>query len=132
MELVQSGDLDGANELRDQFRSQFRDENNLRPWSMGLGGKGHKFGKMGEMEEVLESGDYEAWVELMNNRPNFVDHVSEDTFQKMTEIHELMESGDEEAARELREQFIKDLGLENIVQSERGFGGGSGFRHMER
>lgn len=132
IELIQSGDIEGANELRDELRSQFGNQNRVRPDGFQPNGEfGHMGGKMGEMKEVLDNGDYDAWVELMQDRLNFGDNVNQDTFQSMIDIHELMESGDEEAANELRKQFIQDLGLENIVRPDNGHRGGRGF-HMNR
>jgi hypothetical protein len=96
--LEDAGDYDAARELREELDLP------------GFGGRrghggpgGGPMGDGGKMAEVLESGDYDAWVDLMNNRPEdkgkMADvEITEDTFNKMVEAHTLRQSGDEEGA----------------------------------
>lgn len=72
-------------------------------------GKGGEF-KMNhqEMKEAIESGDYDAWAELMGGQEHFDEEkITPETFESLGEIHQLMEDGDKEEAREL----MKELGL---------------------
>lgn len=76
-----------------------------------------------EMDQVFESGDYNAYLELVAGTP-MEGKVSEDDFDKLAEAHNLRQSGDYEGARAIMEE----LGLEG------GFGppiGRHGMGHME-
>lgn len=70
------------------------------------------------VEQVLEAGDYDAWVALMEGHGRITDVVTEDNFDVFIEMHEAMEDGLVEKAQELRE----DLGLGMHPQD------GSGYR----
>gem|GEM_PF-4842369 len=67
---------------------------------------------MEEVDEVLESGDYDGWIDLMIDmgRDEAVEAVTEDEFPQFLEAHELMGE-----ARELMEdagEIMSDIGLE--------------------
>ncbi len=71
-------------------------------------------GRGGEMREVLESGDYEAWKELMESKPScpralengLVDlELTEENFNKLIEAHNLMQAGDFEEAQAIRDEL---------------------------
>lgn len=105
-QLLEEGKVDEARELAKQLH-----EDGLGP--MFLGGKG-KFGGHGpgaehreEMKAVLESGDYEQWAQLMEDRPgdHVDDMINEDTFNKMIEAHTLMQEGDKDGARAIMDEL---------------------------
>ena len=73
------------------------------------------------VEEALDAGDYDAWVELMDGRGRVTSVVTEDNFDTFVEMHEAMEDGYIEVAQELRE----DLGLGLKPRD------GSGYRNGE-
>ena len=73
-----------------------------------------------EMISVLESGDYDAWAELADEKEcvKKTDVVTEENFDQFVQMHELMQEGNFEAAKEIRDE----LGL-----PERARGMGKGF-----
>lgn len=98
-ELMQAGDISGAQAIAEE---------------LGLPNKGPRGekGKNGQFNnpEVLvaiESGDYNAWKELMGDRP-IAEKINADNFAQFVEMHNLMKSGDKEAADAIR----SELGLE--------------------
>ncbi|MBP7006954.1 MAG: hypothetical protein KBC44_03090 [Candidatus Pacebacteria bacterium] len=66
-----------------------------------------------EMEKIMESGDYQAFLKLTEGSP-MADDITEAKFNKMVEAHKLMEAGDKEGAREI----MDELGV-----GGKGFGG---------
>lgn len=80
------------------------------------------------IEEAIESGDYDAWVELMDGRGRITTVVTEDNFETFAAMHEAMEDGDIEEAQALREE----LGLGVRPQDGSGFRGGMGRGMMHR
>lgn len=60
-----------------------------------------------KINSVIENGDYDAWLELVGDRP-IADIVAEDDFSLFVEAHNLMKSGDMEGAKEI----FDELGLE--------------------
>lgn len=74
--------------------------------------KGHK-AHHEEMEKVMESGDYQAFLKLVEGSP-MADDITEAKFNKMVEAHKLMKAGDREGAREI----MDELGV-----GGKGFGG---------
>lgn len=59
----------------------------------------------GEVREAIENDDYEAWAELMKDRPHAADMITRDTFDKLKELHELKQDGDLEGAKKLAEEL---------------------------
>lgn len=60
-----------------------------------------------DVRETIENGDYNAWAELMSQRPNANELVNPDTFTELQEMHELLQAGNREAAKKIAD----DLGL---------------------
>ena len=81
--------------------------------AMHKAGREERGARHEEMEKVMESGDYQAFLKLVGDRP-MADDITEAKFNKMAEAHELMESGDREGAREI----MDELGI-----GGKGFGG---------
>ena len=79
-----------------------------------------------EMDSAFTNVDYEAWKNLMSDRP-IVDRISESDFAKFAEIHALREAGDFESMKVLREE----LGLRGPGQGQ-GEGQGMGERSGDR
>jgi Spy/CpxP family protein refolding chaperone len=80
-------------------------------WMKG-GIKNHKqmTGAFNEVREAIENGDYQAWADLMNERPNANELINEETFAKLQEMHELMQAGDKDAAKKIAD----DLGVQRF------------------
>jgi hypothetical protein len=73
---------------------------------MGRFGSGcPMMGPRNEIRDAIENGDYQAWADLMNERPNASIVANEETFAKMREMHERMEAGDREAAKDIANEF---------------------------
>jgi len=72
------------------------------------------------MLEIMESGDYEAWLELMGDSP-MADKVTQENFDQFVAMHQAMQDGDFETAKQIREE----LGLPGL----RGMGGIGGGEH---
>lgn len=62
--------------------------------------------KQAALDAALESGDYDAFVELTANAP-FADELTPEAFAQLVEAHTLMEAGDMEGARAI----LKELGF---------------------
>ncbi|MBT3691090.1 hypothetical protein HOG16_02505 [Candidatus Woesearchaeota archaeon] len=80
-----------------------------------------------EMEEVFDSLDYDAWIELMSEsgrNPRVLDVVSEENFETFVLAHEAAENGDYETATRLR----AELGLHNGEGPKDGTGFGNKMR----
>jgi hypothetical protein len=60
-----------------------------------------------EIRDAIKNGDYQAWADLMNERPNAGIVVNEETFAKMQDMHERMQSGDAEGAKAI----VDELGM---------------------
>ena len=78
-----------------------------------LGVMGHKMkGMKGGMDpetrdamrEVLDNADFEAFKELMGDKP-MADELTEEVFSKFVEAHQLREAGDHEGARAIKEEL---------------------------
>lgn len=88
-----------------------------------------------EIEAVMDSGDYDAWIDLMIDmgRDEVIDEVTEDEFPQLLEAHELMGE-----ARELMEEargvmseagdIMSEIGLE--MPEGKGMKGKHGMRGM--
>lgn len=72
-----------------------------------------------QMEQALETNDYQTWKELMGNRGRVAEVITEDNFPQFVKAHQLSEEGKIGEAQELRQA----LGLGNYDGQERGFGG---------
>lgn len=75
-------------------------------YAQAFGPADHLHGKHAQLEEALESGDYETFSELSADAP-FADKLTPEVFAKLVEAHTLMEAGDMAGAREI----FRDLGL---------------------
>lgn len=87
-------------------------------------GPNHTEGREAEMEEIFESKDYNAWVEIMTEdgrNPGIVNKIDEEDFDSFVEARELAQAGDTEAANEIREEL--GLGQGGM---RRGQGNGTG------
>ncbi len=76
-----------------------------------------------EMQEIMESGDYNAWKilheERESNRFNILDVVNEDNFEKFAEMHKLMQEKDFDGAKAIADE----LGLPEGMGMGRGMMG---------
>ena len=78
------------------------------------------------MEQAFETGDYDAWYELMTadgRNPRVVEVITEVNFELFAEAHEAAEDGNPELAAQIR----SDLGLNNGVGPRDGSGYGKGM-----
>lgn len=90
-------------------------------------GPNHTVEREAEMDKIMESKDYEAWVELMSEdgrTPGVLNKITEETFPKFAEAHELAQDGKTQEASQIREE----LGLGQGQRQGRGQGNGSGLR----
>ena len=90
-------------------------------------GPNHTVEREAEMDKVMESKDYEAWVELMSQdgkTPGVLNKITEETFPKFAEAHQLTQEGKTDEASQIREE----LGLGQGQRQGRGQGNGSGLR----
>ena len=72
-----------------------------------------------EMKEIMESGDYDAWVAKMTEFGKMdPEMINEDTFSKLLEMHSLMQSGDKEGAKAIADE----LGLKRPGKGMKGPG----------
>lgn len=81
--------------------------------AMHEAGRGERQARHEEMEKVMESGDYQAFLKLVEGSP-MADDITEAKFNKMVQAHKLMKAGDREGAREI----MDELGV-----GGKGFGG---------
>ncbi len=109
-EYMESGDHEQAHELIQDLDMPF-----LMHGKAGKGMKGKFMGQHEEMEDALESGDYQAWEALMNERPNTDVEINQETFEKMQQAHEYREQGDKDSARKIMEE----LGLHKFKRGGR-------------
>ncbi|MBU0597290.1 hypothetical protein KJ641_01680 [Patescibacteria group bacterium] len=56
------------------------------------------------MQEVLSSGDYNAFLELVGDKP-IAENITADNFARFVEMHELMQAGDKEGAQAIAEEL---------------------------
>jgi len=73
------------------------------------------------MDELIQSGDYEAWKEQIesSDRPNaesLLSTINADNFDQFVKMHQLMKDGDFAAADSIRQE----LGLPNPPQGHHG------------
>ena len=78
------------------------------------------------MEAAFETGDYDAWFELMSEsgrNPRVLEMVTPENFDRFVEAHELGQNGYSDEAAEIR----AELGLNNGIGPKDGNGWGSGI-----
>lgn len=56
------------------------------------------------MEQAFESNDYQAWKELMGDRPA-TQRITEENFAKFAQMHELREEGNVDEANQIRAEL---------------------------
>ncbi|MFH1456896.1 MAG: hypothetical protein ABIF17_02140 [Patescibacteria group bacterium] len=85
------------------------DNNNLR--------NGSKFdpARHEAMQQVFETGDYNAWLKLVDGQP-IAEKITAENFGQFIKMHQLMKSGDYESAKLIADE----LGLQG--RGIRGFG----------
>ena len=71
------------------------------------------------MEKAFESGDYNAWKNLMQERGNVTRVINQDNFARFAQAHELDQEGKTVEAQKIRQEL--GLGLHT------GFGQGMGM-----
>ncbi len=81
-----------------------------------------------KMQNVFETGDYDAWVELMNGRGRVTQVVNAENFPRFIEAHKLALDGDLEGAKAIR----AELGLGQRNGKGRGQGRGRGRGQGQR
>lgn len=78
-----------------------------------------------EVEEALESGDYQAFL-ILHEEYGMPMRITEEQFLQMAEWHEAMENGDTGALQQMREEgFRPGFGMRNGQVL-----GGNGFRNQ--
>ena len=61
-----------------------------------------------DMIEIFENADYNAWVEMMSEKPfaeKFAEKITQENFDMMVQMHELKQAGDMEGVRALAEEW---------------------------
>lgn len=69
-----------------------------------------------QMTSALDSNDYQAWYELMQNRGRIAQVVTPENFEKFVEMHRLRTEGDLEGANVIR----AELGLGQALRDGSG------------
>lgn len=64
-----------------------------------------------QMDEAIESGNYQTFKELTNNKGRIADIITEENFPKFVQMHNLMKEGKFEEAKVIRQE----LGLGNMI-----------------
>jgi hypothetical protein len=67
-------------------------------------GKARGLEQKAAMIEAIENADYDAWLELVGDRP-IAEKITEDNFVRFAEMAQLFHDGDVEAANEIREEL---------------------------
>ena len=62
-----------------------------------------------QVEEAIESGDYNTFRELMGDKGRLAEVITEDNFDQFIQLHELKSEGKFEEAKELAKEL--DLGI---------------------
>jgi hypothetical protein len=107
-ELMQSGDREGAESI-------FEDLDIERP--RGNRGEMNRGGNQA-MREAVENNDYDAFVEVIGDKP-MSEQITVDNFSQFVEAHELMQSGDMEGAKAI----FDDLGVKGPREGKSGMHG---------
>ena len=90
-------------------------------------GPNHTEEKEAEMEKIMESKDYDAWVKLMTQdgrTPGVVNKISKEDFPAFVQAHQLADEGKTEEANAIRQE----LGLGQGERNGNGQGNGSVLR----
>ncbi len=90
-------------------------------------GPNHTEEREAEMEKVMESKDYDAWVALMTQdgrTPGVVNKISKEDFPAFAQAYQLAHEGKTEEANAIRQE----LGLGQGERKGNGQGNGSGLR----
>lgn len=66
--------------------------------------------KKAQITEVIESGDYAAWVELMGDKGKLYETITEENFDQFREMHQLKMDGNYEEAKVI----AQELGIGNM------------------
>jgi hypothetical protein len=76
------------------------------------------------IEQAFETGNYEAWKELMSGKGRVTQIITADNFSEFANAHELAKSGDLEGATAIRTSLGRGVG--NRPAQGQGFGQGIG------
>ncbi|MCF6276295.1 MAG: hypothetical protein L3J07_00435 [Candidatus Magasanikbacteria bacterium] len=110
-ELAESGDKDGAREIREELKlKKFRKNFN----------KAKRFGlQHEEMRQIIESRDYDALKTHLeeNDRTQMLEKITEEKFDKFLEMKELAISGDREGAKKIADELGLERGIRNLHKS---------------
>lgn len=98
-ELREAGDEDAAKELLK--------DSGLHPHGKRAFGKFKGGEKHGEMKEIMENGDYDAWAEKMSEKGHIDESlITPENFERLQQAHELHVEGDHDAAREIMQDVF--------------------------
>jgi len=82
------------------------------------------------MEAAFESGNYNAWKELMNGKGRVTQVINESNFAKFAEAHKLAESGDLAGANAIRTELgLNQGGKGHGMKNGGGKGQGRGMNN---
>jgi hypothetical protein len=99
-ELMQSGDREGANSIREEIGLPDKEFGPKHKKGMRKGTHENKEAVM----QAFENNDYQAWSELMEGKP-VLEKVNEDNFSKLVDAHNLAQSGDFEGAKLIKDEL---------------------------
>jgi len=101
-ELMESGDKEGAQAIFEELGIQKGPLHHKR-------GKKHFGERTSEqraaLKSAIESGDYDAWREVVGDDNRFEDKITEENFEQFGQAHQLMQSGEHDQAREIMEEL---------------------------
>jgi len=66
------------------------------------------------LDKAFETDDYDAWYEIVSEKPKITDYITEENFEVYADMHEAVMNGDMESAKELRQA----LGLPGFRQGQ--------------
>lgn len=114
-ELREAGDEDAAKEL---LKDSGMHPHGKRAFGKFKGGEKH-----GEMKEIMENGDYDAWAEKMSEKDRFDESlITQENFERLQQAHELHQEGDHDAAREIMQDVFGEDWKAKHPRGERGDG----------
>jgi len=96
-QLRDDGDFKSARELIEKS-----DINFPKPRHLGMHSRMSE--RHEEVEQAIEEGDYDRFIELTGDMPQKFE-IDEDTFNKLVEAHSLRVEGDFEGAREIMDEI---------------------------
>ncbi|MFC1615672.1 hypothetical protein ACFL21_00895 [Patescibacteria group bacterium] len=103
-QLMESGDKEGAKAIMEEL--------GIKPPKHRGEKNGQKFQQKEELMRVLESEDYQAWLELIPEDNPMSDVINEGNFGQFVEAHKLMKDDDFEGAKAI----FDELGIEKPVK----------------